>query len=217
MGQPRGKQTDKAQAKSVAYEVIDRDTLIGGEVYAQLDRLIEENHQHLTQARIALAWALQWKPDEDGVVKLGQCKKASELDRQLHNFDFVILLRKGFWMDPRVSDLQRQALLDHELEHAQVKHDDKGEPLRDEHDRIVYRIRRHDIEEFTAIVHRYGAYKSDLELFYAALRRSAPPFTACEDCRDDRPGWRVTRDTNGAERLVRCQCFVRWSEHRAAI
>mgnify|MGYP001601445371 CR=1 FL=1 len=37
--------------------------------------------------------------------------------------------------------------------------------------RQIYRIRKHDLEEFADVVERYGTYKRDLELFPMALRR----------------------------------------------
>ena len=62
--------------------------------------------------------------------------------------------------------------MDHELCHASVRCDkNSGEPMVDERNRLIYRIRKHDIEEFADIVERHGTYKRDLELFAQALRR----------------------------------------------
>ncbi len=162
-----------AQRKPVSCVLIDRDSKEGREMYAMCDELVEAHHDDVLNARIALAWALSWKQDVDGIVKLGQMKKASDLDRELHPFDFVCLLNAEWWQNARVTDGQRRALLDHELCHCSVKLDKDGEPLLDAKDRVVYRLRKHDIEEFTQIVERYGCYKRDLERFAAALRRSA--------------------------------------------
>ena len=38
--------------------------------------------------------------------------------------------------------------------HAAIAHDETGEPKLDERGRTVYRVRRHDIEEFTDVVAR---------------------------------------------------------------
>ncbi len=141
-------------------------------MYQLLEELVFTHHQHLRNARIALAWHLGWKPDADGRVKLGMCKKASDLDRELAAYDFVILLRHLFWTDPQVTDPQRRALLDHELCHADVRLNKYGEPLTDERGRTVYRTRRHDIEEFSEVVERNGLWKRDLEDFAAAIQRS---------------------------------------------
>lgn len=207
----------KAKTKKVAYELIGEGTDSGTPMYLLLHDLVTEHHEHLRDARIALAWAKAWKPDVDGRLVLGKCKKASDLDRELAAFDFVILLNKGFWQDFDVTDAQRRALLDHELCHAAVAYDQLGEPIEDERGRKVYRIRKHDIEEFAVIVERHGCYKRDLETFAAALRRrGAQDYKPCEECREN-PGWVYAQNLAGEKRLTRCQCFVRWSQRREAI
>lgn len=141
-------------------------------MYPMLNKLVEQHHEELTNARIALAWNTAWKADVDGRLKLGKCKKASDLDRELAAFDFVVMLQMEWWQNASVTDDQRRALLDHELCHATVRLDREGEPMRDERGRVVYRTRKHDIEEFSEIVERHGLYKRDLERFASAMRRS---------------------------------------------
>jgi hypothetical protein len=157
------------KAKKVNYELIQAGSLSGQPMYAMLRELIDNYHAELRSARIALAWNLSWKPDVDGRVTLGKCKKASDLDRELYQFDFVIMLQYEFWQDAEVTDEQRRALLDHELSHAAPKMGDDGEQVEDERGRKVWRMRKHDIEEFSAVVQRHGTYKRDLEHFAQAL------------------------------------------------
>jgi hypothetical protein len=207
----------KGKAKRVSYELIGRDTVVGHPMYALLDDLVCDHHaKDLHDARIMLAWCTSWKPDVDGRVTIGKCKKASDLDRELAAFDFVILLSRGFWRDERVTDAQRAALLDHELCHAARKYDDRGEPVEDERGRPVFRVRKHDIEEFTAIVSRHGCYKADIEEFARALQRKGlPAFKPCEACAEA-PGWIAFVDDKGAPRLKRCACWLAWTEQRQA-
>jgi hypothetical protein len=134
-----------------------------------LKKLVRAHHDDISEARIALAWFTSWRADPDGRITLGKCRRATDLDRELAEFDFVIVLNKTFWQDLTVTDHQRAALLDHELTHAAVVHDKNGEPKYDERGRKVFRVRRHDLEEFAAIAARYGTYKRDLEIFAAAL------------------------------------------------
>lgn len=210
MGRPK-------KPKTVNYHLVDRDSEAGRPMYALLSDLVSQHHEELVQARIALAWNTSWRHDVDGRVTLGKCKKASDLDRELSSYDFVILLRRAFWLDSRVSDQQRRALLDHELHHAAVKHDDNGEPVQDERGRVVYRTRKHDIEEFAPIVQRYGLWTSDLEHFAIALQRSSisEPFQPCAKCRHEAPGWK-TVEIDGTKRLDRCECFKQWMKDREA-
>jgi hypothetical protein len=158
-----------SKPKKVSYQIIERDSDAGAPMYRLLDELIEKHHGELADARIALAWNLAWKPDVDGRCTLGKCKKASDLDRELAAFDFVIILRREFWYATGVTQHQCAALLDHELTHATVRLDKHGEPVEDERKRKVYRIRKHDIEEFGVIVARYGLYKRDLQWFVAQV------------------------------------------------
>ncbi len=203
--------------RRVSYELIARGGIIGHPMYALLEELVDKHHEDLHQARIALAWCTSWKRNVDGQMILGKCKKASDLDREVSEFDFVILLNRTFWTHTAVSDLQRRALLDHELHHAALVLDERGEPVEDERGRKVYRVRKHDIEEFTGVVQRYGCYKADLELFAKALRKSeVPEFTPCEKCKDS-PGWVYVEDLVGRKRVTRCQCFVEWSLAREAV
>ena len=166
-----------AKDKPVNVELIP-DTATGKDrnpLYAEVARLIVGYHEHLKDARIALAWNLAWKADVDGRLCLGKCKKGSDLDRELHGYDFVILLNQEAFAT--MQPAQRVAILDHELSHAQVKLDDEtAEPARDERGRTCYRIKKHDLEEFADVVERNGIYKGDIAAFCkAAVRAKKQP------------------------------------------
>jgi hypothetical protein len=133
--------------------------------YQIMAELIPAHHAHLAEARIALAWRYGWVEDADGHLRLGQAKKASDLDFTLHNYDFVIILNFDAWNAADFSMEQMRALLDHELCHCQISQDEDGEEKRDTAGRPVWRIRKHDIEEFTEIVDRHGLWRKDLEQF----------------------------------------------------
>jgi hypothetical protein len=160
------------EPKKVVYELLSPDMEIGRPIYELLKKIMNAHHEELvrTNARVALAWCKNWKADVDGIVTIGKCKKASELDRELASFDFVILLSQSFWYE--ANEKQRAALLDHELMHAAVQYDADGEPVVDTRGRQVYRTRKHDLEEFSDIVGRHGCYKRDLEQFATALERA---------------------------------------------
>ena len=163
-----------AAEKPLTYEFLPSNSAIGKPIYERLYAIVDAHHEEISQAgaKIALCWAISWKPDVDGRLKLGECRKASDLDREMHPFDFVILLNRNFWMDTRVTDAQRAALLDHELMHCALQYDDAGAPKVDARGRPIYRIRRHDIEEFADVVARHGCYKADLEAFAHAIVRA---------------------------------------------
>ncbi|HEV3341408.1 MAG TPA: putative metallopeptidase [Pirellulales bacterium] len=167
MGRKRGPPKEKAR-KKVNVKLLDRKH--AGQItepYRMMEELIEQFHSHLIDAKIAIAWRFGWKANTDGHVTLGQAKKGSDLDREMHDHDFVILLNHEAWNGSLNVD-QKRALMDHELCHCEVSKDQNGEPKIDENKRTVYRIRKHDIEEFREIVARHGCYKEDLEAFVAA-------------------------------------------------
>jgi hypothetical protein len=171
------------------------------QAYRLLDELIDQHHARLRNAKVALAWRYGWKVNPDDRLTLGQAKKAGDLDREMHHFDFVILLNHEAWNEAQFSEKQMRALLDHELVHCEVAKDDKGEVKEDDFGRTCYRIRKHDVEEFTEIVARHGLWKSDLEKFarvmterakaplLAQLARKGKPAAAPDE---DPPRWRAT-------------------------
>lgn len=163
-----------AKPRKVSYSLISPSE--EPELYELLRDLVRRFHDHLRNARITLAWCYSWKPDHDGHLTLGKCRKASDLDRQLHDQDFVILLNQQAWFGAGFDDRKRRALLDHELCHADVEVDSDGEPVVNAVGRTVYRIRKHDLEEFQAIVERYGCWKADIaEFAKAALEKRRLP------------------------------------------
>jgi hypothetical protein len=154
------------------------------EPYLILQEMLAQHHPHLAEANIGLAWQKGWNADKDGRLTLGQCRKASDLDRARTGQDAVILLNRYVWEDPEFGPAQKRALIDHELCHLALALDPEGEPKFDELGRVCYRMRKHTIEEFHEIVDRHGLYKSDLQSFAEAIRRkqerqaSRPPMAA---------------------------------------
>jgi hypothetical protein len=73
---------------------------------------------------------------------------------------FVMEVALPIWQD--LTDRQKDALVDHELIHFAIEENELLGPIRT--------IRPHDVEEFTAIASRYGAWRPALERFADALR-----------------------------------------------
>jgi hypothetical protein len=133
--------------------------------YQIMEELIGEYHPHLASAKIAMAWKFDMKADADGHVTLGMARKASDLDKELHSYDFVIILNSDMWNRQGFEEKHMRALVDHELCHCEVAKDKDGEEKTDASGKYVWRIRKHDIEEFREIVARHGCWKADLEAF----------------------------------------------------
>jgi len=163
-----------AKPKKIQFELIPPDENL--EPYKLLGEVRDKWHDDLITAKIALAWRKALKPDVDGHLVLGKCVKASDLQRELVEWDFVILLNQEVWRDIEFTADKKIALLDHELCHATQALDKDLEPKYDTKGRRVWRVRKHDIEEFQAVVSRHGTYKRDLERFAEALlqKRKTP-------------------------------------------
>jgi hypothetical protein len=95
---------------------------------------------------------------------------------------FLIVLNDGWWQE--ASPVEREVLLFHELLHAGQRRDAYGELcFNRQTDEPILALIPHDLEEFNAVVQRYGAWKPDVAAFLAAAaegpgvtRAQAPRF-----------------------------------------
>jgi hypothetical protein len=188
--------------KKVLFELISPETVfLSGQPYELLAEIRAEQHFDVAEAKIALAWRKGAKPNADGKIVLGRCVKAGDLQRELVDYDFVIVLNQEYWEDPEFDRAKKLALLDHELCHAARAVDSEGAPMIDSKNRPVWRVRGHDVEEFEEIVVRHGVWKRDLERFAEAIakRKKSPLFTG-----EPAQGGAIRR------------CFKQWTDwHRA--
>lgn len=96
-----------------------------------------------------------------GTVSLGKARKVGLVDKLLSGVDFIIVLNWSAWQ--KLDDAKRRALLDHELTHCEMAFDDDGQP--------VTSIRKHDVEDFTAIVERHGSWTGGMEELESTLKK----------------------------------------------
>jgi hypothetical protein len=166
--------------KNIAFELIEAKPET--EPYRIMREIRKDYHPDIEEARIAMAWRKGYKPDPEGHIILGQCVKASDLQREFVDLDFIILLNKEIWNDLQFTVEMKRALVDHELMHSTRAYDAEGEPKIDVRNRPVWRIRAHDINEFFGIIERHGCYKRDLQIFAEALiKRKTPIFPELEE------------------------------------
>jgi hypothetical protein len=154
----------KKKAKKLPpFELIDHEAKPQLEPYKLMAEIRKAHHPDIKDAKICLAYQKGLKADVDGHVTLGKCIKASDLQRELVAWDFVILLNFEMWTSTGFTKEKKMALLDHELCHADVALDKDGEPKVDAAGRKTYRIRKHDYQEFHAIIERHGLWDRDLK------------------------------------------------------
>lgn len=155
-----------AKPKKINVSVMDPTS----EPYKILHSVLDKHHDDIRTARvqIALAWRYRLKSDPDGILVLGKCIKITDLHKEFMDYDFIIILNYEAWQS--FSLAQKEALIDHELCHASIAVDEEtGENKVDERGRTVFRIRKHNIEEFREIIERHGCYKDDLKKFAEAI------------------------------------------------
>jgi len=171
-GRPRGSQ--KKKRKAVKVQFIER--LHAGKVvecYEIAERIIKTERADLKDVKIGFAWKIGNRPDADGRLELGKCTRRKDLDRELDAYDFIILLNKDVWQ-VTLSD-NKERLIFHELEHAQICTDRNGDVMKDDRGRIVTRIKKHDIEEFRSVVYKYGLGVDLSKLSQAAINDADRP------------------------------------------
>lgn len=84
--------------------------------------------------------------------------------------DFLITLNGAYW--EQATDLEREILVFHELKHCGQAKDQYGNPkFRKSDGGPVLSMVAHDVEEFSDVVARYGAWKGDLRDFLDAAAR----------------------------------------------
>lgn len=160
--------------KKTTIEFIEREK--HGQVaepYEIMERLIRTERHDLAEAKIGIAWRIGWKRDKDGLLKVGQCKKRNELDRTLDDYDFVILINAEAW--PTFNGHQRERLIFHELEHAQIECDANDDQKRDTKGRLITRGKKHDIQEFRSVVEKYGWDEDLSDLAVAGIEDAKRP------------------------------------------
>lgn len=94
-----------------------------------------------------------------GKVVLGKCSKQSDKLKILHGFDFIIEFAHDIWQ--QLTDIQRQALILHELKHIEITESKEGE--------LKLRVAKHDLEEFRDVVEIFGLYTQDLQAMASVI------------------------------------------------
>jgi hypothetical protein len=85
--------------------------------------------------------------------------------------DYLIILDLKFWFFS--NDRSREILVYHELSHCFHKTNREGEKRYTFDELPVWGLKGHDVEEFTAVAQRYGAWNHELESFRDALNAHA--------------------------------------------
>lgn len=134
----------------------------GEEIEEMARELIRTDHTDLiSNCKVCYLW----KNKE--ITKKGQnvgatAEKCSAKMKALTDYDFIITLSYPTWQE--LSDVARQALLDHELEHLFCDENDEGE--------MKCKILPHDTEEFNSIIERHGLWREELKKIAQSIKKA---------------------------------------------
>lgn len=112
--------------------------------------LLDAFHGLVHNRRFACLWVENLV--SGGETKLATATRASNVIRHIGQVDFILKFNWTAWQ--RLSGFQRAALVDHELQHCSF-----------DLEKNAAVIVPHDIEEFGAIVRRWGLWRPDLVRF----------------------------------------------------
>jgi predicted metallopeptidase len=139
------------------------------EIAQKLITTVDEHHM-LGVVNIVYVWREKAQKSK-GRTTLATARLVTGLNAYLANFAagetlealndsfFVIEVAADTWEQLRPE--QRIALVDHELCHCKVAHD--------ENDQLQLGTRGHDVEEFAAIIDRHGLWKPDVAQFASRI------------------------------------------------
>lgn len=116
-------------------------------------RLLPIYHSELGSARIQYI-AVDKASQKNGRPVLGKAKKVSGAMEFLLEKDFLIEIALDCWNE--ASERQREALMDHLLECCTGIEDEKTGEMK-------WTMRTPDVQEFTSVLHRHGAWHEALE------------------------------------------------------
>lgn len=105
--------------------------------------LVEQHHKHLQDVRIGFVFRSEAQVLKGRAV-LGKCSNVSDKMKPLLDLDFLIWIAKDEYK--KMDEERRRALIDHELSHIGID----------------LTLQGHDVEEFHAIIERYGLWTYDL-------------------------------------------------------
>lgn len=129
-------------------------------VEAMAQQAIPMFHPHLATARITYLFVDKGSM-KAGKPVLGKVKKVTGSLEFLLEKDFLVEVALDFWND--LSDTQRHALVDHLLERCFGEEDeDSGE--------MVWSVREPDVQEFSSILRRHGAWNEGLAGFVSVAK-----------------------------------------------
>ena len=116
-------------------------------------RLIPTYHSEIASARIQYIYE-DTASQKNGRPVFGKVRKVTGAMEYLLEKDFIVMVALDCWND--MDESHRTALVDHLLERCSGEEDEKSGDMK-------WVLREPDVQEFTTILRRHGAWTVDLE------------------------------------------------------
>ena len=156
------------------------------EILADTGSIHNEDHAHLLDADIQVMWASS-SFEKQGRTVLGQAEQVAfrtggwqkaRMEQQMLNWfgdvpAFIITLAADYCA--QCSDTDFCALVEHELYHIAYAMDKYGQPAFTKEGAPKLELRGHDVNEFVAIVERYGVGAPDSDVARMVEAAKKPP------------------------------------------
>lgn len=128
-------------------------TAAGKEVRSIVKQIRAKYYAKFSKAKIiTLMRSGKWK-NWGTIQRVGKMQRRAGIDA-----DYILTLNGDAWL--KMTSKQHRALVDHELYHMAKKKQKTG---------VAFVLRHHDVEEFVAIVKRYGDWSPGLKELRAVL------------------------------------------------
>jgi len=114
-----------------------------GKIEKYAKRVMKIYYPDLLKANFIYTFRNNDKFDDEGQVILAEARKIGKKERDLYSFDFEINVHADTWVD--ASEELKYRIIYHELKHCGLELDEEGIPKRDENDKLVTKIVKHDL------------------------------------------------------------------------
>lgn len=145
MGRPRKNSGKKVEKVPTQFDVSQ-------ELEDLAKTLIPKYHDSLINAKIAYLF-INKPMTKGGQNVIATAEKCSKKVKVLCDKDFIITAAYPTWRE--LSDIQKTAVMDHELTHCMVDDDEETGEMKT-------KIVNHDFSDFLQILEKYGLFKEDL-------------------------------------------------------
>lgn len=139
-----------SKPKPVNWQIIESTSPVSDMIL----NLMEKYHSEIEGVVIVPMWRHGLKLDPDGFIMLAEIYKSADKYRELREHDLILGINKQVW--DLISDHEKYAVIDSQLERIALVTDKEGNPKEDDRSRQIYRIKKEQVVDNEKIFSRHG-------------------------------------------------------------